>query len=197
MKSCSMKYKMYQLCCKSGKQYEIFKTRPRHPTILQDLKWINFNSILRLNEASFMYKNQHVSADSNVKKINFDLRNKVTQRKTRNGSDVHIDYRRTAVGQSCIGRKAVEFDPDKYQKLKYHRYVQKSYVPTPRAPITNHVGEIPNLFYKSWTFVSSFTQSDVTCVNCNTNQLGKITDRVKLLALLNYKYMYIFYNILQ
>ena len=30
-----------------------------------------------------------------------------------------------------IMRKAVEFDPDEYQKFKYHRYVQKSYVPTP------------------------------------------------------------------
>ena len=63
-----------------------------------------------------MYKNLYVSADSNVKKINFDFRKKVSQRITRNGSDVHIDYRRTAVGQkavsSCIGRKAVEFDPD-------------------------------------------------------------------------------------
>ena len=62
-----------------------------------------------------MYKNLYVSADSNVKKINFDLRNKVSLRITRNGFDVHIDYRRTAVGQnaSClsIGRKAVEFDP--------------------------------------------------------------------------------------
>ena len=46
-----------------------------------------------------MYKNLYVSADSNLKKINFDLRNKVSQRITRNGSDVHIDYRRTAVGQ--------------------------------------------------------------------------------------------------
>ena len=46
--------------------------------LLRDLKWINFNSILRLNEASFMYKNLHISADSNVKKINFDLRNKVS-----------------------------------------------------------------------------------------------------------------------
>ena len=36
-----------------------------------------------------------------------------------------------------IGRNAVEFDPDEYQKFKYHRYVQKSLVPTPlRAPIT-------------------------------------------------------------
>ena len=41
--------------------------------LLRDLKWINFNSILQLNEASFMYKNLYVSADSNVKKINFDL----------------------------------------------------------------------------------------------------------------------------
>ena len=44
--------------------------------LLRDLKWINFNSIVQLNEASFMYKNLYVSADSNVKKINFDLRNR-------------------------------------------------------------------------------------------------------------------------
>ena len=41
--------------------------------LLRDLKLINFNSILRLNEASFMYKNLYVSADSNVKKIKIDL----------------------------------------------------------------------------------------------------------------------------
>ena len=32
---------------------------------------------MRLNEASFMYENIHVAADSNVKKIIFDLRNKI------------------------------------------------------------------------------------------------------------------------
>ena len=47
-------------------------------------------------------KNLYVSADSNVKKINFDLRNKVSQRITRNGSDVQRDYRRTAVGQKAV-----------------------------------------------------------------------------------------------
>ena len=51
-----------------------------------------------------MYKNLYVSADSNVKKKNFDLRNKVSLRITRNGSDVHIDYRRTAC---AVGQKAV------------------------------------------------------------------------------------------
>ena len=49
-----------------------------------------------------MYKKLNVSADSNVKKINFDPRNKVSQRITRNGSDVHIDYRRTAIGQKAV-----------------------------------------------------------------------------------------------
>ena len=49
-----------------------------------------------------MYKNLYVSADSNVKNINFDLRNKVSQRITRNSSDVHIDYRRTAMGQKTV-----------------------------------------------------------------------------------------------
>ena len=49
-----------------------------------------------------MYKNLYVSEDANVKKINFDLRNKVSQRITRNGCDVHIDYRRTAAGQKAV-----------------------------------------------------------------------------------------------
>ena len=41
--------------------------------LLRDLKWINFNSILWLNEASFMYKNLYASADLNVKRMNFNL----------------------------------------------------------------------------------------------------------------------------
>ena len=49
-----------------------------------------------------MYKNLYASADSNVKKINFGLRNKVSKRITRNGPDVHIDYRRTAVGRKAV-----------------------------------------------------------------------------------------------
>ena len=32
-------------------------------TLKRDVKWINFNSVMQLNEASFMYKNLHVSAD--------------------------------------------------------------------------------------------------------------------------------------
>ena len=69
--------------------------------LLKDLKRISFDSILQLNKASPMYKNLHVSADSNLKKIIFDLRNKVSQRITRNGSDLHKDYRRTA-GQKAL-----------------------------------------------------------------------------------------------
>ena len=86
--------KVYQLCWKVASNWEYVK-RDHVTPILLDLKWINFNSILRLNEASFVYKILYVSADSNVKNINFDLRNKVSQRITRNGSDVHIVYRRT------------------------------------------------------------------------------------------------------
>ena len=37
-----------------------------------------------------------------MKKIHFDLRNTVSQRITRNGSDVHTDYSRTAVGQKAV-----------------------------------------------------------------------------------------------
>ena len=45
-----------------------------------------------------MHKIQYVVADSNVKKINFDLKNKVSQRITRNGSDVHIYFEE----QPCV-----------------------------------------------------------------------------------------------
>ena len=129
-KTAAWSTKMYQRWGKSGKQWEISKTRPRQP-LLRDLKWINFNSILRLNEASFIHKNLHVSGDvANVKNINFDLGNKVSQRITRNGSDIHhIDYRRTCSSQYWAqSRMCMEFDPDKYQKYKHHRYVQKSHM---------------------------------------------------------------------
>ena len=62
---------------------------------LTDLKWINLSSILRLNEASFMYKNLDVAADSNVKNIVFDLRNMAWQRITRNGG-----YRKLSLYQA-------------------------------------------------------------------------------------------------
>ena len=69
--------------------------------LLRDFKWINFNSILRLSEASFMYKNLYVSADSNVKKINFDLRKKVSQRITRNGSSYRLSKNSSGT-KSCL-----------------------------------------------------------------------------------------------
>ena len=98
--------------------------------LLRDLKWINFNSTLRLNEASFMYKNLCVSADSNVKKINFDLRNKVSQRITKNGSDVHIDYRRTAVGQKAVSVSGAKL---------WHsiRWISEIQIPSLRSKCTN------------------------------------------------------------
>ena len=94
-----------------------------------------------------MYKNLHVLADSNVKNINFDLQIKVSQRITRNGSNVYI-YRLSknrSGTKIClgIGRKAAGYYPDDYQKFKYHRYGQKSY-----APINTHMGTIRNLFKK-------------------------------------------------
>ena len=71
-----------------------------------------------------MYKNMSVSEVSNVKKINFDLRNKVSQRITRNGSDVHIDYRRQALGDKKLSHYRAQscgIRSDEYQKFKYHR----------------------------------------------------------------------------
>ena len=60
---------MYELCWKSG-NYIMKCLKQDHVTPpLGDLKWINFRIILRLNEASFTYKNLFVSADSNVKRL--------------------------------------------------------------------------------------------------------------------------------
>ena len=54
-----------------------------HVTLhIKDLDWIKFSRILQLHQASLMYTNLHALADSNAKKINFDLRNKVSQRIT-------------------------------------------------------------------------------------------------------------------
>ena len=86
-----------------------------------------------------MYKNLYVSADANVKKIKFDLRNKVSQRITI--ETARLEYRRTVVGLKrcpCIGRNAVKFDPDEYQNshtiapFKRRICANTSY----RAPIT-------------------------------------------------------------
>ena len=72
------------------------------PQLYESWNGLTLNGILRLNEASFKYKNLHVSADSNMNKINLRRAKKVSQRITRNGSDEQIDYRRTAVGQKAV-----------------------------------------------------------------------------------------------
>ena len=85
----------------------------------------------------------------------------------------------------------MEFDPDEYQKFKYHRYVQKSYVPTPlRAPRT--IWEqtqtfLLNIYFLGGAFLLAWlVPSHNLCdKRCNTNQLGKTTINVKLLAILN------------
>ena len=99
-----------------------------------------------------MYTILYVSADSNVKMINFDLRNKVAQRITTNGSDVHINYLRTAVGQKAVsvsGAKPwnsipinirnsntiVTFKSHMHQHLLEHQY---------------HMGTNPNLSNKKF-----------------------------------------------
>ena len=40
--------------------------------LLRDLKWTNFKSILRLNDASFIYKKLYVSADSLTSESRYD-----------------------------------------------------------------------------------------------------------------------------
>ena len=101
---------------------------------------INFNSILRLSLASFMYKNLYVSADSNEKKINFDLRNKVSQRITRNGCDVHIDYRRTTVGQKAVSVSGAKLWNSIPINIRYSNTIvtfkSLMYHTPPRAPIS-------------------------------------------------------------
>ena len=65
VKNCSMNVSTsLQKVTSNGK----YLKRDHVTALLRDLKWINLNSIMRLKEASFMYKNLYVSADSNVKK---------------------------------------------------------------------------------------------------------------------------------
>ena len=105
-----------------------------------------------------MFKNLYVSADSNVKKINFDLRNKVSQRTTRNGSDVHIDYRKTAVGQKAVsvsGAKLWNSIPMNIRNSNTS-VTFKSHMYQHLLSTNNHIGTNPNLLNKHSTFVSSF-----------------------------------------
>ena len=78
-----------------------------------------------------MYKNLYVSADSNVKMIDLDLRNRVLQKVTRNGTDVYIDYRRTHWDKKLSQYRAQSsgYTPQLCSMLKYLRYVQNSYAP--------------------------------------------------------------------
>ena len=125
----------------------------------------------KCHEASFMYKNLYVSADSNVKKMNFDLRNKVSERITRNGSDVYVDYRRTAVGQKAVSVSGTKLWNSIPINIRNSNIIVtfKSHMYQHPLCTNNHMGIIPNLFNKNRPFVSSFTQSSVY-KRCETNQ---------------------------
>ena len=139
-------------------------------------------------------KNLYVSADSNVKMINFDLQNKLSQRITRNGSDVYI-YRLSKKSSGTksylsIRHQAAEFDPDEYQKFKYHHYIQKSYT-SYRASITTWE-QNPKLLNIKFD-LRQFLHTICCGKRCNTNQFGKITINVKLLGFLIDRYIYTFF----
>ena len=130
---------MYQLCCKSGKQWEIFKTRPRHPTIspLRDLKWINFNSVLLLNEASFMrikicmfqqtqmWKRLTLTSQTNYHREWLE----------RALMYISMDYRRTAVGQKAVSVSALSCGIRS-------RWISEIQMPSLRSKVlcSNHMG---------------------------------------------------------
>ena len=58
---------------------------------------------MHLNEATFVYKNMHVATDSNFRKINFDSRNKISQRITKNGlMYIYVYFLKTAFGQKSV-----------------------------------------------------------------------------------------------
>ena len=88
-----------------------------------------------------MHKNRYASADTNVKKINFDLQNKVSQRITSNGSDVYINYRRTALGQKAVSLSGPKLWNSIPMNIRNSNTIvtfkSHNYEPTPpRAPIT-------------------------------------------------------------
>ena len=85
-----------------------------------------------------------ISMDQQIqmwKIINFELRNKVSQRITRSGSDLHRLSKNSYRTKSCLSirSKAVEFNPDEYRKFKYHRNVQK--------PLYQHLLEYQHLIW--------------------------------------------------
>ena len=144
--------------------------------MLKHLKWTNFNSVLQLKEASVMYENLHGSADSNAKKINFDLRYKVSLRITRNGTDLHIDYRKTAIGEK-------EISVSKQSCGIQSRWIYEIQIPSQRSKIictntsstpNNHnMGILHNRLNNIQNFVIFFRQSVVSQrreTHPNTNQ---------------------------
>ena len=88
---------MHTFCRGSGKFGKYFK-RDHVTSLLKHLESINLINV-QVNESSHMYQTLNGAADSNVKKINFDFRNTMSQRISRNVSDLNADYRRTATGQ--------------------------------------------------------------------------------------------------
>ena len=133
-----------------------------------------------------MYKNLYVSADSNVKKMNFDLRNKVSQRITRNSSDVHIDYWRTAVGQKAVSVSGAKLwnsihmnirNSNTIVMFKSHRY--QHFLPLCRFGKSIHISMISN----SVTHLRSYTNSAIADIAENSAPISPVTphDRRRLL----------------
>ena len=83
-----------------------FLKRDHVNPLLRNLKWINFNNLFRLNEPKEQIFERKICTCQQMQMwkmmINFDLRNKVLQWITKDGSDVHMDYRRKAVGQKAV-----------------------------------------------------------------------------------------------
>ena len=119
-------------------------------------------------------------ADSNVKKINFDLRNKASQRITRNGSDVHLNFRRTALGQKGVfvsGAKLWNLIPRWISEIQILLLHSKVICTNTSWSTNNHnMGAIPTLLNKIRT--SSFPSHDLWWQR-DTNQLGNIINYVK------------------
>ena len=108
---------------------------------------------------------------------------------------VHIDYRRTAVGQKAVSESGTKLcnsipmnirNSNTIVKFKSHMYQHLL------QSTNNHMGTNTNLSINIFFDLRQFLHTICCDKRCNTNQLGKITINVKLLAVLNNRQMYIF-----
>lgn len=78
-------------------------TKRDHVTPLYDkLQWIDVYKTLFLQESTYVFNRLSIPQISNVTKINFQRRDNITNRSTRNSNDLYVNYKNTKSGTKAI-----------------------------------------------------------------------------------------------